>query len=459
MIPFVETTADPNATPIWPVGAKALDSWLEGRDDRIRTWVRAVGFTAGAGKTCLVSGSDGNLAGVILGLGDDPDLWAFGALSTDLPTGRYRIDGALPSELANGAALAWALGSYQFDRYRKAKDGLATLHLPDGADADQIARTVTATFLGRDLINTPAEDMGPGELAAAVEELGKRHDASCRVVVGDALLEQNYPAIHAVGRAAARAPRLIDLTWGDPSHPKVTLVGKGVCFDTGGLDLKPSAGMLKMKKDMGGAATTVALAAMIMDAGLPVRLRLMVPAVENAVAGNAYRPGDVLQTRKGLTVEVGNTDAEGRIVLCDALADADTEKPDLMIDCATLTGAARVALGPDLPALFTNDDAVAAGLAKHGDTEQDPLWRMPLYAPYAEKLKSKVADLNNVSDGPFAGAVTAALYLQSFVTETSSWAHIDTYGWSDVARPGRPAGGEPLALRSLYAFIRERYAA
>ncbi|HZD25433.1 MAG TPA: leucyl aminopeptidase family protein, partial [Alphaproteobacteria bacterium] len=284
------------------------------------------------------------------------------------------------------------------------------------------------------------------------------HGAAHEVIVGEDLLERNYPAIHAVGRAAARAPRLIDLTWGEPDAPKLTLVGKGVCFDTGGLDLKPSAGMLKMKKDMGGAATLLGLASMVMDAGLPLRLRLLIPAVENSVSGAAYRPGDILRTRRGLSVEVGNTDAEGRIVLCDALAEADGEEPALLIDCATLTGAARVALGPDLPALFTDDEALAADLLERGTALSDPLWRLPLHAPYAEKLKSKVADLNNVSDGPFAGAVTAALYLRAFVERTAAWAHIDTYAWNDQARPGRPAGGEPLAMRALFGLIAQRFA-
>lgn len=459
MIPYVEQNSTAAATPIWPVRQTDLEAWTATRDERSQRWLAATGFRAELGKTALVPDADGGIAGVVLGLGDGDDMWAWGDLAGTLPAGDYRIDAALDASQATRAALAWALGTYQFTRYRSSDKRFASLRLPDGADAEAIARTVAATFLGRDLINTPAQDMGPEELADAAASLAGAHGADCRIVIGDELLAQNYPAIHAVGRAAARAPRLIDLRWGAPDAPRLTLVGKGVCFDTGGLDLKPSAAMLKMKKDMGGSATTLALASMIMDAGLPVRLRLLIPAVENAVSGAAYRPGDVLQTRKGLTVEVGNTDAEGRIVMCDALADADDEAPALLLDCATLTGAARVALGPDLPALFTDDDDLAASLARHGAAQQDPFWRLPLYAPYAEKLKSKIADLNNVSEGPFTGAVTAALYLKSFVNQASSWAHIDSYAWNDAARPGRPQGGEPLGLRALYDHIAERFAA
>lgn len=458
MIPYVEQNSTSAATPIWPVARDDLERWKSYLDDRKKRWLAATGFDGESGKICIVPTADGDIAGVAVGLGDGDDMWAWGDLAGDLPAGTYRIASDLMPAAATTATLGWALGTYSFTRYRETEKRFATLQLPEGADAEAVTRTVKACFLGRDLINTPAQDMGPEELADAAAGLAAAHGAACRVVVGDELLTANYPAIHAVGRAAARAPRLIDLTWGEANAPKLTIVGKGVCFDTGGLDLKPSAAMLKMKKDMGGAATSLALASMVMDAGLPVRLRLLIPAVENAVSGAAYRPGDILQTRKGLTVEVGNTDAEGRIVLCDALADADDEAPALLLDLATLTGAARVALGPDLPALFTDDEDLAAALQRHGHSLQDPFWRLPLYAPYAEKLKSKVADLNNVSDGPFAGAVTAALYLKSFVDQAASWAHIDTYAWNDAARPGRPPGGETLGLRSLFATIAERFA-
>ena len=457
MIPYLTDTAGDGTLPIWPVAKAAFEDWRDGQPDAVRRWLEQTRFKADAGKFAAIPSEGGRLAGVVLGLGDRPhDFWAYGAAATALPAATYRIDAELGHDLATRAAMAWSLGAYSFDRYRTSERDVATLALPAGADRGYLAAAVKAAFLARDLINTPAGDMGPAELSAAAEAVAGEYDARFRAVVGDELLTRNYPAIHAVGRASASAPRLIDITWGRDDAPKVTLVGKGVCFDTGGLDIKPSSAMLKMKKDMGGAATMLGLAAMVMGTGLPVRLRVMIPA-ENAISGNAFRPGDVLRTRKGLTVEVGNTDAEGRLVLCDALAEADAERPDLIIDCATLTGAARVALGPDLPALFTDDDDLAAALERHGRTEQDPVWRLPLHQPYRQMLKSRVADLNNVSEGGFAGAVTAALYLKSFVTETAGWAHIDTYAWNDKARPGRPAGGEALTMRALYALLAERY--
>ncbi|MBF0391146.1 MAG: leucyl aminopeptidase family protein, partial [Alphaproteobacteria bacterium] len=313
------------------------------------------------------------------------------------------------------------------------------------------------TILVRDLINAPASHMGPEELAAAAQDLAARHAARCRVVVGEALLNENWPAVHAVGRASDRAPRLIDLRWGDEQAPRVTLVGKGVCFDSGGLDIKPSSGMKLMKKDMGGAAHALGLAHMVMAANLPVRLRVLIPAVENAVSGRAMRPLDVIGTRKGTTVEIGNTDAEGRLILCDALAEADGEKPALLLDMATLTGAARVALGTELPALFSNDDKLAEDILRHGRRTRDPLWRLPLWAGYRRQLDSKVADLSSISDSPFAGAVTAALFLQDFVSPTTPWAHIDMMAWNGAARPGRPEGGEAMCLRALFALIAGRH--
>ena len=452
---LAEPAAD--SRPVHALSKPELAGWLATRTSSERSWLAAQRFKADANQVALLPGADGEPAGAVLGLGDRAEFWAFGALPGNLPDGNYRIVTDLPPALATRAALAFTLAHYQFARYRKAEPKAVKLLLPAGADAGYVARAARAIGLARDLINTPAEDLGPAELAGAVGDLGRRHAAAVRQVVGEELLAQNYPAIHAVGRAAARPPRLVDLTWGEATHPKLTLVGKGVCFDTGGLDLKSAAGMLRMKKDMGGAATLIALADMVMDAKLPVRLRLLVPAVENAVAGNAFRPGDVIRTRKGLTVEVGNTDAEGRIILCDALAEADAEKPALLIDVATLTGAARIALGPDLPALFTPDDALAEDLLAQGRAELDPLWRLPLHERYGDWLKSRVADLNNVSDGPFAGAITAALYLQRFVEATTAYAHIDSYAWIDDNRPGRPAGGEPLALRALYALVVRRF--
>ncbi len=457
-MPHYLTDAAENPTPIWPVTEASLEDWLAGRDADCRAWLAANGFRAAAGTFVVVPG-EGGIAGVALGLGGGGDMWAWGDLAQRLPGGTYAIEGTLSGADATGAALAWALGTYRFDRYKAVEENFATLVMPEAADAALVERTARATTLVRDLVNTPAGDMAPPQLAEAAEVLAERHGAQCTVLAGDDLLMEGYPAIHAVGRASINWPRLIDIVWGDPDHPKVTLVGKGVCFDTGGLDLKPAAAMLKMKKDMGGAATVLGVAAMIMDAGLPVRLRVLIPAVENAVSRDSYRPGDILQTRKRLTVEVGNTDAEGRIVLCDALTEADHESPELLIDCATLTGAARVALGPDLPALFTDDDDLARDLQAQGAALSDPLWRMPLFAPYRKRLESKVADLNNVSDGPFAGAITAALYLQHFVEQARSWAHIDLYAWNDAARPGRPAGGEAMAMRALYGLIATRYPA
>ena len=328
---------------------------------------------------------------------------------------------------------------------------------PARADKSRVNAMAQAVSLVRDLINTPAEDMGPSELAAEARKLGRRFKADVKVITGNALLKQNYPTIHAVGRASDDAPRLIDLRWGRKSDPKVSIVGKGVCFDTGGLDLKSAAGMLRMKKDMGGGAHALGLASLIMALKLPVRLRMLVPAVENNVAGNSIRPLDVVKTRKGITVEIGNTDAEGRLVMCDALADADSEKPDLIVDFATLTGAARVAVGTDLAAMFTNSDELAADLEKAARAVNDPLWRMPLWQPYRKLLDSKVADINNVSEGGFAGAITAALYLQEFVGEGTAWAHFDIMAWNTMPRPGRPVGGEAQGLRAVFEMLERRY--
>ena len=329
---------------------------------------------------------------------------------------------------------------------------------PDGIDAADIMRMAEAASLARDLINTPPNDMGPEELASAAQALATRFGASFNCIVGDDLTRQNFPLIHAVGMASSRAPRLIDLTWGDPDHPKVTLVGKGVCFDSGGLDLKPSSGMLIMKKDMGGAASALALASMIMDAQLPLRLRVIIPIVENAIAGNAFRPGDIYRSRKGLTVEIGNTDAEGRLILADALALADEEEPDLLFDFATLTGAARIALGPDLPPMYSDDDALAAACLEHSRKVHDPIWRMPLWMPYDKQLDGKLSDLVNVSSGPLAGSITAALFLRRFVERAKAWAHFDVYAWTPKPLPGRPEGGEVQVARLLFSMLANGYA-
>ncbi|GEO41374.1 leucyl aminopeptidase [Skermanella aerolata] len=458
MLTHLRPIAGADSVPLTPVTKDGLESWLSGQPATVRAWVSGIGFKGEPGKTALLPGADGGFARVLAGI-DAADFWAYGGLPASLPPGDYHIDADLDRETATRAALGWALGTYAFTRYKSGNGKtFATLAWPERADRAEVERIATATYLVRDLINTPASDMGPEELAQAAETLGDEFNAKVKVIVGDDLLKKNYPAIHAVGRASTRAPRLIDLTWGDKDAPGVTLVGKGVCFDTGGLDLKPSSGMLLMKKDMGGAAHVLGVARMIMMAELPVRLRVLIPAVENSVSGDAFRPLDVLATRKGLTVEVGNTDAEGRLVLCDALAKAVNDKPEVIIDFATLTGAARVALGTELPALFSNDDALADGLLKAAESQSDPMWRLPLHQPYAKLLDSKVADLNNVGSGPFAGAILAALFLERFVEKTTPWAHLDVMAWNPSSKPGRPEGGEALGMRAVYSYLESRYA-
>ena len=420
-------------------------------------WVRASGYSAKPGGVLLLPGKgDTPIGGALVGLENDHDLWSWGGAAASLPGGRYYLDADLSSRDATRAALGWALGCYRFSRYKPAERAVPELVWPDAADRAVATAAATATYLARDLINTPAADMGPDGLAEAAAALAKEFKADCSVIVGDDLIDHNFPAIHAVGRAADRAPRLIDLAWGDGSAPKVTLVGKGVCFDTGGLDLKPSRSMALMKKDMGGAAVALGLAHMIMAANLPVRLRVLIPAVENSVSGNAMRPRDVLRTRKGLTVEVGNTDAEGRLVLADALALAVEDEPALLIDFATLTGAARSAVGTEIAALFSPDDALAESLHRHGVAEGDPVWRLPLWRPYRRLIDSPVADINNAGDSPYAGAVTAALFLSEFVGDGVPWAHFDIMAWNVGTRPGRPEGGEAMAMRAAFAAIRER---
>jgi leucyl aminopeptidase len=451
-----------DAVAIHPLGESQLADWLGAAEPRIAQWVRASGFKAAAGSTCLVPAADGGLAMVLLGLQETGDaigagIWDYAGLPRGLPAGRYRLDGRLDPPTAARACLGWALGTYRFERYRKADPVEATLEWPATADRGDVLRQAAAIALARDLINTPANDLGTAALAEAARELAGRHGAAFSEIVGDDLLAQGYPTIHAVGRASVNPPRLIDIRWGDPSHPTVTVVGKGVVFDSGGLDIKPSGGMLMMKKDMGGAAHALALGSMVMDARLKVRLRVLVPAVENAISGNAFRPLDVIRTRKGITVEVGNTDAEGRLILCDALAEADAEKPDMIIDYATLTGAARVALGPELPALFCNSEALAGALLECGTAVDDPMWRLPLWAPYREMLKSQVADTSSTGSGPFAGSVTAALYLEKFVSAGTAWAHFDLYAWNARSRPGRPEGGEAMSVRAAYEMLRRRF--
>ncbi len=446
--------------PLTPLTAQALPGWLTRAGAVRRAWVQGSGFKASPGALCLLPGRDGAPAGALVGVAGDngaDDLWTAAGLPGRLPEGSYRLDPDPVAAEATRFALGWALGAYSFDRYRRPGRPPAELVWPARADRGHVERAARASKLVRDLVNTPAEDMGPAELAQEANAMARRLNMTARVIEGDELRDKNFPLIHAVGRASVRAPRLIDLSWGKTAHPRVTIVGKGVCFDTGGLDLKNDAGMRLMKKDMGGAAHALGLAQMIVEAKLPVRLRVLVPAVENAVSGNAMRPLDVIKSRKGLTVEIGNTDAEGRLILADALTEASREKPALLVDFATLTGAARVALGPELPALFCNDDALAGELARHAATEADPLWRLPLWQPYRRRLDSKVADLNNVSDGPFAGSITAALFMQDFIEPGIPWIHFDLFAWNPYGRPGRPEGGEAQTIRAVHALIAARF--
>jgi leucyl aminopeptidase len=457
MHPAFATRGGAASTPIWFVTAA---TWRDVRgrlDERACAFAQAAGFEPAPGRHAFLPGPDGTLAAVLFGLEDEGkpfNPFLPGTLAGLLPRGTYRFANK-PHE-PRLAALAVALGAYRFVRYGKAANEVR-LELPEQADGSDLSRIVEAVYLARDLINTPANDMGPGELADAATSLAARHGASASVIVGDDLLARNFPLIHAVGRAAARPPRLIDIAWGDPAAPKVTLVGKGVCFDTGGLDIKSDSAMLLMKKDMGGAASVLALAHMIMDRKLPVRLRVLIPAVENSISGGAFRPLDVYKSRKGLAVEVGNTDAEGRLVLADALALADEERPELLVDMGTLTGAARVALGPDLPPFYTDDEGLAGDLARHARAVHDPLWRLPLWRPYDAMLDSKVADLNNIATGGFAGSIICALFLNRFVGAAKAWLHLDIYAWTPSPKPGRPEGGECQAARALYALLAERY--
>jgi leucyl aminopeptidase len=447
------------AQPIWFVTPASLPKVVAKLDKRARAFVKAAGFEPRPGRHLILPGADGT-GGALFGLEsakDGSNAFLPGLLPGVLPAGTWRFANA-PHD-TRLAALAFALGAYRFTRYRKAGDKAVRLVLPDGIDGDDLSRIADGMSLARDLIKTPTNDMGPADLEAATRTLAKQHGAKFRSVVGDELHRQNFPLIHAVGRAAdaRRTPRLIELRWGRSGDPKVTLVGKGVCFDTGGLDLKPSSAMLLMKKDMGGAATVLALAHMIMDAKLKVALRVLIPAVENSVAGDAFRPSDVYASRKGLTVEIGNTDAEGRLILADALALADEETPDLLVDMGTLTGAARVALGPELPPYYTDDETLAADLARHAAVENDPLWRLPLWMRYDQNLDSKVADVNNIAAGGMAGSIICALFLKRFVSAAKSWLHFDIYAWTPAAKPGRPEGGECQAARALYALLAQRY--
>ena len=455
--PIFAKAGDTTAVPILFVTAANFTQATKILDERAHAYVRAAGFEPKAGRHLVIPAADGFLAGVLFGIeaADEPakDPFRPGQLVNLLPAGTYRFANA-PHD-ARLAALAFALGAYQFTRYRKAEPRNVRLVVPDGVDGDDLVRIAQGVMLARDLINTPSNDMGPDELEAASRALDKQYGAAVQVTKGDKLAK-DFPLIHAVGMGSPRSPRLIDITWGKDNDPKITLVGKGVCFDTGGLDIKNDTGMLNMKKDMGGAATALGLAHMVMSRKLKVRLRVLIPAVENSISGASFRPRDVYTSRKGLAVEIGNTDAEGRLILADALALADEESPELIADFATLTGAARVALGPELPALFTDDDGLATELWNAGVAENDPVWRLPLWQPYAVLLDSRVADLNNVSTGGQGGAITAALFLRRFVA-AKSWLHLDIFAWNATAKPGRPEGAELQTARALYAMLTARY--
>lgn len=446
--------SSPSVLPVRFVSEGGLDAAR--LSQRQRDWADDNGFSGQRGKLLAVPDEAGRLELYLFGTGGAASRPVFvaGLAGASLPAGRYRLEGEMEDPTL--AAIAFRLGAYRFDRYRDAKP-VAELELDDAVDAAEVERQVDAARLARDLINTPASDLGPDALEAAARDFATQRGMEIKVTRGDALLDENFPMIHAVGRASIQAPRLVDLCWGNPDHPKVTLVGKGVTFDTGGLDIKSAAGMLGMKKDMGGAANVLGLAHAIVSAGLKVRLRVLLPIVENAIAGNAFRPSDILTSRKGLSVEIGNTDAEGRLILADALALADEESPEVLVDMATLTGAARVALGPDLPPLYCTDEELAHQLASVGLSVEDPLWPMPLWSPYEAQLSSKIADINNTGSGGFAGSVTAALFLRRFVSNAKAWVHLDIFGWAPEARPGRPVGATDQGIRALYHVLLQRY--
>ena len=456
---YVVSTAKGQALPAYLIRKSRLAAWLSQQPPQVRKWVEQTGFKAQPGTCCLLPGTDGAITGVAAGVGETPDIWSIAGLPAMLPEGSWRLADKLAAKDATALSLGWALGTYEFTRYRKSRRSFATLVMPPNADADYVEAMAEIVFHIRDMVNTPTCDMLPSHFAAEAAKVARAHKAKMTQIVGEDLLARNYPLVYAVGKASADAPRLLDITWGNPKAPKVTLVGKGVCFDSGGLDIKSASNMKLMKKDMAGAAIMLGLGQMIMRLNLPVRLRMLLPLVENAVSGNAMRPLDIIKSRKGITVEIGNTDAEGRLILCDALAEADSEKPDLLLDCATLTGAARVALGLEMPALFTPDDRLADAFARHSAAENDPLWRLPLWRGYRDMLNTPAADLSNDPDSSYAGAITAALYLQEFVTHTKSWAHLDMMAWNISSKPGRPQGAEAMALRAALAVIRERYGA
>ncbi|EKD54984.1 MAG: hypothetical protein ACD_60C00029G0011 [uncultured bacterium] len=449
------TTNTQKAIPIKVITPIDFPAWLKKQNAMTKNWLTSSGFQLTAGKFSLLPDAAGNITQVLFGTDDIKNFWSIGNLPVILPEGKYIFD--IPEEYYAHYGIAFGLGAYQFTRYKKPLKGSAELVLLKNDDFSFIENTVESIYWVRDLINTPTDDMGPTEFASAAVSFAKQYGASIKQIVGDDLLKKNFPCIHTVGRASDDEPRLLDLRWGNPKHPKVTLVGKGVCFDTGGLDIKPSSSMLLMKKDMAGAAHVLGLARMVIEATLPISLRVLIPVVENAISGNAFRPGDIITSRKGITIEIGNTDAEGRLVLADALTEAVSEKPDLVIDISTLTGAARVAVGTDISLMFSNQDDLALNVIRHGDQQQDPICRLPLFAGYREALNSSIADINNAAMDSYAGAITAALFLKEFVPNDIPWLHFDIMAWNLKSKPGHPQGGEAMGLRALFSYLRERY--
>ncbi|MCW9045009.1 MAG: leucyl aminopeptidase family protein [Alphaproteobacteria bacterium] len=447
------------AVPVTLLTKNQFKRWVSSQSKAVKASLETAEFTAAPGTFFLLLNGKGRLQQVIAGISGNEPIWDYAFLPSALPKGRYYLDKKLSTKAATEAALGWVLGTYKFTRYKPSKASYATLCLPPNCDAKKVGQSARSIYLVRDLINTPAEDMGPDDLYEATMKVAESFGASCSAIIGEDLLEENYPAVYAVGKGSDNLSHLIDLTWGQENHPKVTLVGKGVCFDSGGLDIKSAGNMRLMKKDMGGAAHTLGLARMIMAANLPVRLRLIIPAVENSVSGRAMRPLDVVPTRSGKTIEIGHTDAEGRVILADGLAEAVSEKPDLLIDMATLTGAARAALGTDLPALFSNKDDLAAEVVEASKTAGDPLWHMPLWHPYRGMMNSSVADISNDSNSPYGGAIAAALFLHEFAGDKIPWIHMDLMAWNTSSRPGRPEGGEAMGMRALYTLIAKRWPA
>lgn len=461
---FFIPNSDSPTVPITPITQGGLGQWLDAHSQHARNWVTSCGFQGKSGQVCLLPGPDHSIERVLFGLGDKWDFWSFGALPTKLPKGVYHLETQnVAADPLFQACLAWTLGAYQFGRYKK-HEGIETqLVCPDAVQYDSCIAQAEAVYFARDLINTPAEDMGPAELSYAAQHLSMHHGAAMDVIVGEELLDQNFPAIHLIGRASTRHPRLIDIQWrpkgGSPKAKKVTLIGKGITFDSGGLDIKPSSGMLNMKKDMGGAANVLGLAHMIMRANLDLNLRILIPAADNMISGNAVKPMDIVKTRSGLTVEIGNTDAEGRVVLCDAISYALEDRPDIMIDCATLTGAARIAMGLEVPALFCNNEDVSQRLLDCSKKTHDPLWPLPLWDGYRSQMKTNIADLSSTGTSAYGGAITAALYLEEFIRVSDApetpWAHIDMMAWNPSTKSGRPEGGEAMAIRALNQFLKD----